>query len=54
MSERLNIYLDQMLGLQIAQGLRDEGHNVVRAFEVGQSRSFLKIILINKKLNKLF
>ena len=39
MSERLNIYLDQMLGLQVAQALRDEGHNVVRAFEVGQSRA---------------
>lgn len=39
MPEGLNIYLDQMLGLRIAQALQDEGHNVVRAFEVGQSRA---------------
>lgn len=39
MSEPLKLYLDQMLGVEVAEALRKEGHDVVRAFEVGQDRS---------------
>jgi predicted nuclease of predicted toxin-antitoxin system len=31
--------VDQMLRLAVAQALRNEGHNVVRASEVGQARA---------------
>lgn len=30
MPESLNLYLDQMLRIDVAQALRDEGHDVVR------------------------
>jgi predicted nuclease of predicted toxin-antitoxin system len=33
------LYLDQMLRLDVAQVLRDEGYDVVRASEVGQARA---------------
>ena len=33
------LYLDQMLPLAVAQELRDKGHNVLRASEVGQARA---------------
>ncbi len=39
MRERLKIYLDQMLRQEVAQALRDEGHDVIRASEVGQARA---------------
>ena len=39
MPEPLKLYLDQMLRLDVAQALRNEGHNVMRASEVGQSRA---------------
>ena len=39
MPEPLKIYLDQMLGLDVAQALRGEGHDVIRASEVGQARA---------------
>ena len=39
MLEPLTLYLDQMLRLDVAQALRDEGHDVVRASEVGQARA---------------
>jgi len=39
MPEPLNIYLDQMLRLDVGQALRGEGHNVIRASEVGQARA---------------
>jgi predicted nuclease of predicted toxin-antitoxin system len=39
MPERLRLYLDQMLNVQVAQILRKEGYDVVRASEVGQSRA---------------
>ena len=39
MSEPLRIYLDQMFRLEVAEALRAEGHNVVRASEVGQARA---------------
>ncbi len=39
MPERLKLYLDQMLRLEVAQTLRDKGHDVVRASEVGQARA---------------
>jgi predicted nuclease of predicted toxin-antitoxin system len=39
MSEPLHLYLDQMLQLEVAQALRNEGHDVVRASEVGQARA---------------
>jgi len=37
--EPLKLYLDQMFRLDVAQALRGEGHNVVRASEVGQARA---------------
>jgi len=37
--ERLKIYLDQMFREDVAQALRDQGHDVVRASEVGQARA---------------
>jgi len=39
MPERLRLYLDQMLNLLVAETLREEGYDVVRASEAGQSRS---------------
>lgn len=37
--EPLKLYLDQMFRLDVAQALRDEGHDVVRASEVSQARA---------------
>ena len=34
--ESLKVYLDQMFRLDVAQALRGEGHDVVRASELGQ------------------
>jgi len=45
MLEQLNLYLDQMLRLDVAQALRNEGHDVMRASEVGQARADDKEIL---------
>ena len=39
MPKTLKLYLDQMLRLDVAQALRGEGHDVVRASEVGQDRA---------------
>jgi predicted nuclease of predicted toxin-antitoxin system len=39
MPEPLRLYVDQMLRLAVAQALRNEGHDVVRASEVGQARA---------------
>ena len=39
MPKTLKLYLDQMLRLDVAQALRSEGHDVVRASEVGQDRA---------------
>ena len=39
MHESLKIYLDQMLRVDVAQALRDEGHDVIRASEIGQARA---------------
>ena len=39
MSETHRLYLDQMLRIDLAVALRDEGHDVLRASEVGQARS---------------
>ena len=39
MSDTLKIYLDQMFGIDVAQALRGEGHDIVRASEIGQSRA---------------
>jgi predicted nuclease of predicted toxin-antitoxin system len=43
--ERLKIYLDQMFREDVAEVLRDEGHDVIRASEVGQARADDKQIL---------
>ncbi len=37
--EPLKLYLDQMFRLDVAQALRGEGHDVVRASELGQDRA---------------
>ncbi len=39
MPEQIKLYLDQMFRIDIAQTLHDEGYDVVRASETGQSRS---------------
>ena len=39
MSEAIKLYLDQMLRLDVALALRNEGHEVMRASEVGQARA---------------
>ena len=39
MPETHRLYLDQMLRLEVAQALRDDGHDVLRASEVGQARA---------------
>jgi predicted nuclease of predicted toxin-antitoxin system len=39
MPEPLKLYLDQMLRLDVAQALRAEGYDVMRASEVGQTRA---------------
>lgn len=39
MPEPLRLYVDQMLRLDVTQALRNEGHDVVRASEVGQARA---------------
>lgn len=39
MPEQIKLYLDQMFRSDVAQVLRDEGYDVVRASEIGQSRS---------------
>ncbi len=33
----MKLYIDQMFRVDLTEALRDEGHNVVRAAEVGQS-----------------
>jgi len=38
MPEAFRLYLDQMLQLEVAQALRNEGHDVLRASETGQAR----------------
>jgi len=39
MPEHLRLYLDQCLRLEVAEALRSEAHDVVRAAEVGQARA---------------
>jgi predicted nuclease of predicted toxin-antitoxin system len=39
MPKPFNLYLDQMFQIDVAQALRNEGHEVLRASEVGQSRA---------------
>jgi len=39
MPEHLRLYLDQCLRSEVAEALRSEGHDVVRAAEVGQARA---------------
>ena len=38
MSKEYKLYLDQMLRVDVAQALREEGYDVLRVFEVQQSR----------------
>ena len=39
MPDIFRLYLDQMLRHEVAQALRGEGHDVLRATEVGQARA---------------
>jgi len=39
MPEHFRLYLDQCLRLEVAEALRNEGHNVVRTSDVGQARA---------------
>ena len=39
MPEQFRLYLDQMFSLDVARTLTEEGHDVLRASEVGQARA---------------
>jgi predicted nuclease of predicted toxin-antitoxin system len=39
MPEQLRLFLDQMLRREVAEALRDDGHNVLRASDFGQARA---------------
>ena len=39
MPEQFRLYLDQMFRQEVAQILTEDGHDVVRASEVGQARA---------------
>ena len=39
MAEAKRLYLDQMFSVDVAQSLREAGHDVVRAGEMGQARA---------------
>ena len=39
MSKSLKLYLDQMFKLDVAQALREQGFNVLRASETGLARA---------------
>ena len=39
MPEPLKLYLDKMFRVDVAEALRGEGHDVMRASEVGQARA---------------
>jgi len=39
MPEPYKVYLDQMLRVEVAKALRNEGHDALRAVEVGQDRA---------------
>lgn len=45
MPEAFRLYLDQMFNQEVAQVLLKEGHNVIRASEIGQARANDKDIL---------
>lgn len=39
MSKSLKLYLDQMFQVDVAQALREQGYDVLRASETGQART---------------
>ena len=39
MPEHLRLFLDQMLRREVAEALRNDGHDVLRASDVGQARA---------------
>ncbi len=39
MPEHLRLFLDQMLRREVAEALRNDGHDVVRTSDVGQARA---------------
>jgi len=45
MSKLLKLYLDQMFQVDVAQALRDQGYDVLRASETGQARADDHLIL---------
>ncbi|MDZ4163992.1 MAG: DUF5615 family PIN-like protein [Smithellaceae bacterium] len=45
MPDNYRLYLDQMLTLDVSQALKEEGHDTIRALEIGQSRADDKMIL---------
>ena len=52
MSEHFRLYMDQCLRLEVAEALRNDGHNVVRASDVGQARADDSEILQRAKSDK--
>jgi len=51
MPEGLKLYLDQMFHMEVAQALREKGHDVIRASETGQARADDQQIL-NKTISE--
>ena len=54
MPDAYKLYLDQMLRLEVAQALKDEGYDVLRASEVGQARADdyqILLCMINWEVN---
>ena len=51
MPESLKLYLDQMFQIEVAQGLSQQGHDVIRASETGQARANDQQIL-NKAISE--
>lgn len=39
MHEKYKLYLDQMFRIEVAQALREQGYDVLRASEIGQARA---------------
>ncbi len=51
MPESLKLYLDQMFQMEVAQVLREQGYDVIRASETGQERAD-DLQILNKAISE--
>lgn len=51
MPESLKLYLDQMFQMEVAQVLREQGYDVIRASETGQERAD-DLQILNKSISE--